>query len=60
MMVGCLFTMMAFVLGTSFYAQGGRENTIQHNFSYFNPDQVQTGIERIAGVLKEMIITGKH
>jgi hypothetical protein len=37
-MMGCLLTVMAFVLGTSFYALGGGENTMQHNFSYFNPD----------------------
>jgi 2-aminoadipate transaminase len=50
---------VAFVPGTSFYALGGGENTMRLNFSYANPDQIQTGIERLANVLKETIIAGK-
>jgi 2-aminoadipate transaminase len=50
---------VAFVPGTSFYALGGGENTMRLNFSYSNPDQIQTGIERLANVLKETIIAGK-
>jgi 2-aminoadipate transaminase len=48
---------VAFVPGTSFFALGGGENTMRLNFSYSNPDQIQTGIERLASVLKEMIIS---
>jgi 2-aminoadipate transaminase len=50
---------VAFVPGTSFYALGGGENTMRLNFSYSNPDQIQIGIERLANVLKEMILAGK-
>jgi 2-aminoadipate transaminase len=50
---------VAFVPGTSFYALGGGENTMRLNFSYANPEQIQTGIERLAAVLKETIIAGK-
>ncbi len=50
---------VAFVPGTSFYALGGGENTMRLNFSYSNPDQIQTGIERLANVLKETIIANK-
>jgi 2-aminoadipate transaminase len=50
---------VAFVPGTSFFALGGGENTMRLNFSYSNPDQIQTGIERLANVLKETIIATK-
>ncbi len=50
---------VAFVPGASFYATGGGENTMRLNFSYSNPDQIQTGIERLANVLKETIIAKK-
>jgi 2-aminoadipate transaminase len=50
---------VAFVPGTSFFALGGGENTMRLNFSYSNPDQIQTGIERLANVLKETIIAAK-
>jgi 2-aminoadipate transaminase len=50
---------VAFVPGASFYALGGGQNTMRLNFSYSNPEQIQTGIERLAGVLKEMIIANK-
>jgi 2-aminoadipate transaminase len=48
---------VAFVPGTSFFALGGGENTMRLNFSYSNPEQIQTGIERLAKVLNEMILT---
>ena len=47
---------VAFVPGTSFYALGGGKNTMRLNFSYSNPEQIQIGIERLANVLKEMIV----
>jgi 2-aminoadipate transaminase len=50
---------VAFVPGTSFYALGGGENTMRLNFSYSNPDQIKIGIERLANLLKEMIVAGK-
>ena len=50
---------VAFVPGASFYALGGGQNTMRLNFSYSNPEQIKTGIERMAGVLKEMIIASK-
>ncbi len=50
---------VAFVPGTSFYALGGGENTMRLNFSYANPEQIHTGIESLASVLKETILAGK-
>jgi 2-aminoadipate transaminase len=50
---------VAFVPGTSFYALGGGENTMRLNFSYSNPEQIHAGIERLANVLKEMILEEK-
>jgi 2-aminoadipate transaminase len=50
---------VAFVPGTSFFALGGGENTMRLNFSYSNPDQIQTGIERLANVLKKSILENK-
>jgi 2-aminoadipate transaminase len=50
---------VAFVPGTSFYALGGGENTMRLNFSYPNSEQIQRGIERLANVLKETIISAK-
>ena len=50
---------VAFVPGTSFFALGGGKNTMRLNFSYSNPDQIQIGIERLANVLKEMIVAGR-
>jgi 2-aminoadipate transaminase len=50
---------VAFVPGTSFYAQGGGENTMRLNFSYATPDQIHRGIERLGNLLKEVVIAGK-
>jgi len=50
---------VAFVPGASFFALGGGKNTMRLNFSYSNPDQIQIGIERLANVLKEMIVAGR-
>jgi 2-aminoadipate transaminase len=49
---------VAFVPGSSFFALGGGKNTMRLNFSYSNPEQIHIGIERLANVLKEMIVAG--
>jgi len=47
---------VAFVPGAPFFALGGGKNTMRLNFSYSNPEKIQIGIERLANVLKEMIV----
>src|SRR5262249_41075722 len=43
---------VAFVPGTSFFATEPKLNFIRLNFSNQNPDRIEEGIRRIAGVLK--------
>ncbi len=50
---------VAFVPGAPFFALGGGKNTMRLNFSYSNPEKIQIGIERLANVLKEMIVAGR-
>jgi 2-aminoadipate transaminase len=50
---------VAFVPGAPFFALGGGKNTMRLNFSYSNPEKIQIGIERLANVLKEMIMAGR-
>jgi 2-aminoadipate transaminase len=48
---------VAFVPGTSFYADGGGHNTMRLNFSYVSPPVIEEGIKRLGSVLKEAIVT---
>ena len=43
---------VAFVPGTSFYANGGGENTMRLNFSNAQPRQIFEGIKRLGKVLE--------
>lgn len=42
---------VAFVPGTSFYANGGGANTLRLNFSYAPPDKIVEGVGRLAEAL---------
>jgi 2-aminoadipate transaminase len=43
---------VAFVDGSSFFCNGQGHNTMRINFSYSNPDEIETGIRRLADVIK--------
>jgi 2-aminoadipate transaminase len=47
---------VAFVPGASFHARGGGKNTMRLNFSYASAENIQTGMVRLADVLREAII----
>jgi len=42
---------VAFVPGTPFYANGGGDNTMRLNFSHSTPDQLRTGVARLAAAI---------
>lgn len=42
---------VAFVPGNSFYPDGSGHNTFRLNFSYCNPELIETGIQRLGAVL---------
>jgi 2-aminoadipate transaminase len=48
---------VAFVPGTSFYADGAGHNTMRLNFSYVAPSVIEEGIHRLGSLLKEVIAT---
>lgn len=43
---------VAFVPGTSFYADGSGQNTMRLNFSYVKPEKIEEGIKKLGRVLK--------
>jgi 2-aminoadipate transaminase len=43
---------VAYVPGESFFPCGGGQNTMRLNFSYSNPQQIATGIERLSRVIR--------
>jgi DNA-binding transcriptional MocR family regulator len=43
---------VAFVPGTSFFAEGGGHNTMRLNFSNATPEKINEGISRLAKVIK--------
>ena len=43
---------VAYVVGSAFYADGGGENAMRLNFSYPDEEQIDTGIQRLATVIK--------
>ncbi|MBD5560547.1 MAG: PLP-dependent aminotransferase family protein [Clostridia bacterium] len=49
--VKCVENKVAFVPGTSFFADGGHTNTLRLNFSMPDEKQIDTGIERLCGVI---------
>nr|BAL55674.1 valine-pyruvate aminotransferase [uncultured Chloroflexota bacterium] len=46
---------VAFVPGAPFHPNGGGENTMRINFSYSSPETIREGINRLAGVLHEVL-----
>ncbi len=46
---------VAFVPGTSFFANGGGHNTMRLNFSNAKPEMIRIGIQRLADTIKESI-----
>lgn len=46
---------VAFVPGNSFYADGSGHNTMRLNFSYVEPERIEEGIKRLAGVLEKAL-----
>ena len=46
---------VAFVPGTSFFAEGGGENTMRLNFSNAKPELINEGIGRLGQVIKDYI-----
>jgi 2-aminoadipate transaminase len=49
---------VAYIPGAAFAVDGGYRNTLRLNFSSLPPEQIHTGVERIAGVLRAHSVTG--
>jgi len=48
---------VAFVPGNPFYVQSGGDNTLRLNYSNTNPEQIETGIKKLSGVLEKLMKT---
>ncbi len=46
---------VAFVLGTSFYCDGGGKNTFRCNFSYMSKEKNEEGVKRLANAIKKLM-----
>jgi 2-aminoadipate transaminase len=46
---------VAFVPGSSFYANGGGANTMRLNFSHSTPEQITAGVSRLAHSINAML-----
>jgi 2-aminoadipate transaminase len=46
---------VAFVPGTSFYANGGGTNTMRLNFSHAAPERIQEGVSRLARSIRDLL-----
>jgi putative alanine--glyoxylate aminotransferase (alanine--glyoxylate transaminase) (agt) len=46
---------VAFVLGTTFYCDGGGKNTLRCNFSYMSKEKNEEGVKRLAGAIKKLM-----
>jgi 2-aminoadipate transaminase len=46
---------VAYIPGSAFAVHGGYKNTIRLNFSKVPPDLIRTGVERLAGVIREAL-----
>lgn len=44
---------VAFVSGSTFFCNGSGRNTMRLNFSYSDPEKIETGVQRLAAVIKE-------
>lgn len=45
---------VAFVPGEAFFANGGGQNTMRLNYSYSTPEEIRTGIARLATTLNDL------
>lgn len=50
---------VAYVPGSSFFPNGGGENTLRLNFSYCSRERAEEGIRRLAGVIKNRMVGAK-
>ena len=50
---------VAYVIGNSFYVDGGGQNAMRLNFSYPSEEQIEEGIKRLAGVIEDSLGTEK-
>ncbi len=48
----CLKEKVAFVPGSSFFPNGGHENTMRVNYSVSSPERIRTGMERMARIIR--------
>jgi 2-aminoadipate transaminase len=46
---------VAYVVGSAFYPNGGGHNTMRLNFSYPSEEEIDEGIQRLAGVVKSRL-----
>ena len=44
---------VAYVVGSSFYSDGGGKNTMRLNFTYPSNEEIEEGIKRLADVIKK-------
>jgi 2-aminoadipate transaminase len=44
---------VAYVVGSSFYSDGGVKNTMRLNFTYPSNEEIEEGIKRLADVIKK-------
>jgi len=50
---------IAFVPGSAFYVDGGGNNTLRLNFSNSDEEKIEEGINRLAKVIKELLVENK-
>ncbi len=46
---------VAYVIGSAFTHNNSRRNTMRINFSYSNHEQIKTGVERLADMIKSLM-----
>jgi 2-aminoadipate transaminase len=46
---------VAFVPGSSFFCNDSGRNTMRINFSYSNKEEIEEGVRRLSGVIREEI-----
>ncbi len=57
---GCVAEKVAFVPGSSFFAEGGGQNTMRLNFSNACPEKINEGIFRLSNVVKKHLTKNGH
>lgn len=51
----CVKEKVAFVPGSSFFPNGGHENTMRVNYSVASPEKIRIGVERMGRLMKEYL-----